>query len=187
VLVVWRRCGDRSSEVACGRAIDEVVAPGTYFVAVDGASPDGFGRFTLNYALRDLAGQATACAAAPMLVDGARIAGTTAGAGDKFATSCASADASGPDRVYKFVLANRSNVHIALTASTFDATIALRRACSDAAAGPGTPELVCESEPDANHRSVIERSLEAGSYWVVVDGQSANDQGPFSLDYKVLR
>jgi hypothetical protein len=186
-LVMWRRCGDRSSEVGCGRAIDEVVGPGTYFVAVDGAAPDTFGRFTLNWTLHDLAGQAAACGTAPTLVDGARVSGTTVGAGDKFATSCASADASGADRVYKFVLASRANVHLALTASTFDATLALRRACSDASAGPGSPELVCESEPDSNHRSVIERSLEAGSYWVIVDGQSANDQGPFSLDYKVVR
>jgi hypothetical protein len=187
VLVVWRRCGDRSSEVACGRAIDEVIGPGTYFVGVDGAAPDTFGRFTLNWTLRDLAGQSTACASAPTLVDGTRVSGTTAGAGDKFATSCSSADASGPDRIFKFVLPNRANVHLALTAATFDATLALRRACADASAGAGTPELVCESEPDANHRSVVERSLEAGSYWVVVDGQSASDQGPFALDYKVLR
>jgi hypothetical protein len=74
-----------------------------------------------------------------------------------------------------------------LAASTFDATMALRRACADASARPAAPELACESEPDANHRSIIERPLEAGSYWVVVDGQSPNDQGPFSLDYKVIR
>src|SRR5580658_2697042 len=159
VLVTWRRCGDRSSEVACGRSLDEVVGPGTYFIAVDGASPDAFGRFTLNWTLHDLAGQATACASAPTLVDGARVSGTTVGAGDKFSMSCSSADASGPDRVYKFVLASRSNVRLSLTASTFDATIALRRACTDASAGPAA-ELVCESEPDsASHRSIIERSL----------------------------
>jgi hypothetical protein len=187
VLVVWRRCGDRASEVACGRTVDEVLAPGTYFVGVDGASPDAFGRFTLNWTVRDLAGQATACASAPPLVDGARVSGTTAGAGDKFATSCASADASGPDRVYRFTLASRATVRLALTSSTFDATLALRRACADASAGAGTAELACESEPDVNHRSVIERPLEAGSYWVIVDGQTANDQGPFSLDFKVTR
>ena len=28
----------------------------------------------------------------------------------------------------------------------------------------------------------LQRSLEAGSYWVVVDGQSPNDQGAFTLD-----
>ena len=29
--------------------------------------------------------------------------------------------------------------------------------------------------------------LEAGSYWVVVDGQSPNDQGPFTLEYHLVR
>ena len=46
ILVVWRRCAERAAEVACGRAVDEVLAPGTYYVAVDGASAEAFGRFT---------------------------------------------------------------------------------------------------------------------------------------------
>jgi hypothetical protein len=29
--------------------------------------------------------------------------------------------------------------------------------------------------------------LEAGTYWVVVDAQSSNDQGEFRLEYDVVR
>jgi hypothetical protein len=189
VLVVWRRCAERASEVACGRAVDEILAPGTYFVAVDGSSPDAFGRFTLGYALRDLTGQSIACGAAPTLGDGRVFAASTAGGADKFVTSCGGADAgsSGPDRVFKFVLAGRATVRVVVTAPGFDAAVALRKACADGGGAAGDVELGCESDSDATHRTAIERTLDAGTYWVVVDGQSPNDQGAFTIEYRVVR
>ncbi len=189
VLVAWKRCADRGSEVACGRAIDEVLAPGTYFVGVDGATPDAFGRFSLAWSLRDLTGQANACASAPPLVAGAQVSSTTAGSSDRFATSCGGGDpgASGPDKVFKFVLPARATVRLSLTASTFDAAMAVRRSCGDGTSPAMSEELACEADADGGHRTVIERAFEAGSYWVVVDGQSPGDQGPFTLDYKVTR
>jgi hypothetical protein len=189
VLVLWRRCGARSAEIACGRTVDEVVTPGTYSLAVDGAAADALGRFTMKWALRDLTGQAAACAAAAALVDGRVVDGTTAGAADRFAPSCAATDtgASGPDRVYKFALQARAQVRLVVTAPAFDAAIALRRACGDGSGAPSTPELGCEAETDGNHRVVLERWLEAGAYWVVVDGRSPSDQGAYTIEYRVLR
>jgi len=188
VIVLSRRCGERSAEAACGRSIDEVLAPGTYFVAADGSSPEAFGRFTLKWGLRDLAGQPTACSKAPVLLNGRTVDGTTVGAGDKFAPSCAANDtgASGPDRVFKFAVAARSQVRLVVTAAAFDAAVELRRACGDGVGGPALPELACETEADGSHRVTLERWLEAGTYWVVVDGRSPNDQGPFTIEYRVL-
>jgi hypothetical protein len=189
VLIVWRRCGDRSTEVACGHDVDEVLTPGTYFVAVDGSSEDAFGRFTLGWSLHDLTAQGGACLSAPTLVDGSTVAATTIGAGDKFAASCAGGDgaATGPDRVYKLVVPKRARVHIALTASAFDAAVALRKACADASGGARAAELVCDADADVGQRTIIDRTLEVGTYWVVVDGQTPNDQGPFALEYRVTR
>jgi hypothetical protein len=189
LLILWRRCGDRSTEVACGREVDEVLPPGTYFVAVDGSSEDAIGRFTLGWSLQDLSAQAGACLGAPALVDGSTVLGTTIGAGDKFAASCAGSDgsASGPDRVYKVVVPRRTRARIALTASSFDAALALRKACADASGGARGAELICEAETDVGQRTVIDRVLEAGTYWVVVDGQTPNDQGPFTLEYRLMR
>jgi hypothetical protein len=34
---------------------------------------------------------------------------------------------------------------------------------------------------------VLERPLEAGDYWVVVDGQTPADRGAFTLRYEVAR
>ena len=189
VLVLWHRCGDRSGELACGRDLDEILAPGSYFIAVDGASEDALGRFTLAWSAQDLTAQTGACLGAPVLVDGATVAGTTAGASDKFAVSCSGGDgtASGPDRVYRIVLSRRGHVHLELSAPSFDAAIALRKACADATGGPRAAELQCEGDSDAGHRTVVDRTLEPGQYWVVVDGQGPTDEGPFSLEYRLLR
>lgn len=183
VLIVSRRCGDAGSEVACGRSVDEVLGPGAYFVAADGASPDALGRFTLQWALHDLGGQAAACASARVLAAGRAIDSTTAGAGDWFAVSCGSSDGpSGADRVFELVLASRRTVRIDVNPA-FDAAVSLRRACGDAPGSP-SPELACETGTDGNRRVVIERALDAGAYWVVVDGQSAAEQGPFTIAYR---
>ncbi|HXN30933.1 MAG TPA: hypothetical protein VN894_03685 [Polyangiaceae bacterium] len=189
VLVAWRRCGDRSTEVACGRDLDEVLAPGSYFVAVDGASADALGRFSLAWSMQDLTAQGGACLSAPALVDGGTVAGTTVGASDKFAVSCAGGDGtgSGPDRVYKVVVPKRAHVRIELAASSFEAAMALRRACADASGGARAAELVCEADSDSGRRAIIDRVLEVGTYWVVVDGQTPNDQGPFTLQYRTVR
>jgi hypothetical protein len=183
LLVLAGRCGDRSTEIACGRSVREVLAPGTYFLAVDGSSPAAFGRFTLKWALRDVVAQGSACATAPVLDPGRSLTGTTAGAGDRFGTLCGQTDpgAGGPDRVFKLTLAHRAAVRLGLT-TTFDAVVAVRTSCAEPLGGP-TPELACESESDANHHITLTRTLEAGTYWVVIDGQSSDDHGPFTLDY----
>jgi hypothetical protein len=187
LIVVWRRCGDRSTEIACGRDVDDVLAPGTYFVAVDGSSEEALGRFTFAFSLHDLTAQGGACQSAPTLVEGKTVSGTTIGAGDKFAVSCASGEASGADRAYRIVLSRRTRVHLSLTAPSFNAAIALRKACADSTGGARAAELVCEADSDVGQRTVIDRTLEAGTYWVVIDGQTPTDQGPFTLDYKVAR
>ena len=185
ILMLWRRCGERGSEIACGRALDEVLVPGTYFIGVDGSTRDALGRFALAWNAQDLAPQTAACATAPLLVANRPLVGTTSGAADHFATSCGGSDvaSSGPDRVYRFTLASRAKVHLELDAATFDAFLALRRSCGDVAGVDAGVQLACGGEMDRARGTHVEATLEAGTYWVVVDGQSPNDQGPFVLKY----
>ena len=189
VLVAWRRCGDRASEVGCGPSLDDVLTPGTYFVAVDGATPESLGRFELGWTLQDLGPQSAACASAPLLTPGRIAGGTTVGAGDRFATSCGAPRdiaPSGPDRVFRFSLAARAKVRLEVTATGFEAMLALRKSCGDAARTSGPVELACNNEADSTKRTSLETTLEAGTYWAVVDGQSPNDQGAFALKYTVI-
>ncbi len=188
LLVAFRHCGDRASEVACGKGIDEVLQPGTYFIAVDGASADALGRFRLAYALQDLSGQAAACASAPLLVAGRPVSTSSVGAGDRFASSCGGvgdSSATGADRVFRFSLASRSIVKLAVVAHEFDATLSIRRTCSDTPGG--APELGCEGDSGENGRRItLERTLEPGTYYAVVDGASPADQGAFTIEYRVV-
>jgi hypothetical protein len=190
LIDVFRRCGDRSTEVACGRSVDEIVAPGSYYVGVDGASPEAFGRFTLQWMIHDLSGQAAVCAQPPLLVAGRSIDATTVGAGDNFDATCAPTSdraRSGPDRVFRLVLTSPATVRLTLKATGFDAVLALRRACADVPAN-ALGALSCEAQSDpSRHTTSIERSLEPGTYWVVVDGASAKDEGAFTLEYRVVR
>ncbi len=184
LLILWRRCSDRSTEIACGPAVSEVVAPGTYFVAVDGAAPDAFGRFSLQWSLRNVTDQDAACARAQSLPPDRPLTSTTVGASDAFDTSCGAngTAAMGPDRVFKLVVARRSTVRIIVKTAGFDASVELRAACADPLAGP-LPELSCDA--NGAGKTTIERTLEAGTYWVVVDGRTASDQGPFTIEYRV--
>jgi hypothetical protein len=185
VLGLSRRCGDPGQEIACGRGLDEVVAPGTYFLAVDGWGADSLGRFVLSWSLQDLAAQAAACASAPLLADRRTASSTTVGSGDLFAVSCSTHDvtAGGADRVFRLAVASRAQVRVTVTAPTFDVAVALRSQCADAAAS-ASAELACNAGVDRSRRVTLERVLERGTYWVVVDGQTP-DQGAFSIDYTV--
>jgi hypothetical protein len=185
VVELWTRCGDRAGELACGRSLDEVVAPGSYYLGVDGASPTAFGRFTLRWASHDIASQAGACAHASALREGQTIVAAL-GSSNDFDAACAPAagrSASGPDRVFFIDVTRPSDVHLTLKSPTFDAALALRRACLDAVDAPPV-EMACNSEADSNHRVRIDRLLEPGRYWVVVDALSPKDQGPVSLELR---
>lgn len=189
VLVAWSRCGDPRSEVACGVGLDEVLAPGTYFIGVEGMTPETFGRFSLVWTAEDLVAQGAACLSVARLVEGHDVQSTTVGAGDRFATECAGRDPSptGADRVFRIDLAARSRVRLVLSAPTFDAALALRKSCTDSVGVSGGAQLACERNSGHGHRAIIDRDLAAGTYWVVVDGQSATDEGPFRLEYAVSK
>ncbi len=194
VLVLTRACGDRSGEVACGATIDQVLAPGTYWLAVDGATPADFGRYSLEARFHDVAAQETACKTAPLLQAGTlEQVGTTDGAGDKFTTSCGGREdtQSNPDKIYRFDLAHRANVSLVLTTPTWDGVLALRRSCVDPATAPAAvaqaAEVRCNNDDNGDtHRAKIDMSLEPGTYYVLVDGHATGNYGPFTLEYRVV-
>ena len=196
VFVLTRACGDRSGELACGAAIDQVLAPGTYWLAVDGATPGDFGRYAFDARLRDVAAQESACKAAPLLRPGTGVNGTTDGAGDKFTTSCGGREdtQSNPDRVYRIELARRAHVSLVLATPTWDGVLVVRRSCLDPMSGSsGTPaagaqaaEVRCNNDDNGDtHRAKIDMTLDPGTYYVLVDGHATGNAGAFSLEYRV--
>jgi hypothetical protein len=191
VFVLSRTCGDKSTEISCGGVLDELLPPGTYSLAVDGATADAFGKFAFDWRVRDVAIKEVACRAAPILGAGQTVNGTTTGQGDKFTTSCGGReDAQGsPDKLYKIVLTARSHVRLVLSTPAWDGVLAIRRACLEP---PGTmgaraAEVACNNDSEDAHHSRIDTSLDAGTYFVHVDGHASGNEGTFSLEYKVLR
>ena len=192
VFVLTKTCGDRAGEVACGGSIDQILAAGTYWLAVDGATPADFGRYSFEARFHDVAAQETACKTAPLLQSGTLTVGTTDGAGDKFTTSCGGREdtQSNPDRIYRLDLPRRTHVSLVLVTPTWDGVIVLRRSCVDPApaAGAQTIELRCNNDDNGDtHRAKIDMTVEAGTYYVLVDGHATGNAGPFTLEYRVIK
>jgi hypothetical protein len=190
-FVLTRSCADRAAELACGARIDEMLAPGVYYLGVDGVTEGDLGRFAFELLARDVSAQENACRAPPRLVDGRTASGTTSGGSDKFTTSCAGRESTqaSADKVYEIVLGARARVRLTLTTPTWDGVLALRKSCMDTAgtAGARAAESACNNDFQDAHHARIETTLEAGTYWVLVDGHQAGNDGAYTLEYRVLK
>ncbi len=191
VFSLMRACADKSSEIACERGIDQVLMPGTYFLTVDGATAAAAGKFSFDWSVRDIAGQETACRGATLLAAGRPVTGTTVGAGDKFNTSCGGArdTQSSGDRVYRLVLSARAHVRVTLATPSWDGVIAIRSTCLDPTGGAGSPrasELACNNDAEDTHHARVDATLEAGTYYVVVDGHASGNEGAYTLEYRLV-
>jgi hypothetical protein len=191
VFVLSRSCADRASEVACERMLDQVLAAGTYYLAVDGDSPDAFGQFSFSFGTRDVTAQEAACRAPSLLLDGQTATGTTAGGADKFTTSCGGREdaQSAPDRIYRIALATRAHVRLTLSTPTWDGVLAVRSSCLEAAGATSARqvELACNNDSDDVHHARVDTTLDPGTYYVLVDGHASGNEGPYSLEYRLLR
>ncbi len=187
VFVLMKNCTEQTAQVGCGTTMDEVVQPGTYYLAVDAKSPGSFGKYRFEVRTGEVGPQENACKAAPELRAGQTVSGTTINAADKFTISCAGPvqSQSCPDRMYKIVLATRMRVKLFLTTPTWDGVLALRRVCMDPPGGPRGAEVACNNDAGDEHHAKIETTLEAGTYFVHVDGHASGNQGPFTLEYSV--
>jgi V8-like Glu-specific endopeptidase len=100
------------------------------------------------------------------------LTGTTATAQDDFAGACVGGDA--PDRVYRFTLTRRTTIDARVTG--YDTGLYLRNGC-----GTGS-ELACNDDatPPGGLGSRIQRALNAGTYYLVVDGYGTS-AGAYTL------
>ena len=106
------------------------------------------------------------------------ISDSTAGAPDTFVSpGCGGSvayQASG-DKVYQFTLKERSHVNVQLKPGSFYNTVlSLRSDCAD----PTRGEIVCVSY----YQKTIDRDLDAGTYYVVVDGYGPKSEGAFTIE-----
>lgn len=186
-----KNCTDRASEVACNHQLEEVLPAGTYWLAVDGTQKGPFGKYAFQLRAKDVSAQEAACKAAPALALGQTVTGTTAGAGDRFTVSCGGrfdAQQSG-DRVFRLALPTRQHVQLNLTTPNHDGVLAVRRACQDPPQMKSVRDMeaACNNDSGNTQHSKIDTTLDAGTYYVVVDGHQGKNEGTFTLEAKALK
>ena len=185
VMLLLRGCAGPKAEVACGKSFDSVLAPGSYFVAVDGESPEGFGAFTFEWSAHDTVAQDAACRSPAALREGETVSGNTAagGATDKFSPSCVNGDSSAggaADLVYKVVVPTRRRVRLRLRATGWSGVLSVRRSCVETTSAAAA-EVECHAADSGD--VPFDATLDAGTYYVVVDGKDASSAGTFTLEY----
>lgn len=158
--------------------LEAIVTPGTYYLIVDGVSATEFGSVRATVAVDDIAAMERTCRQAPQLRPGNSVTGNTANGSDSMHASCAGG-AESNDQLYRLTLRNRSTVRLTLSA-TFDAALYIRRDCLEQ-----STEVACNDDSSDNRHSFIEQTLDAGTYYVVVDGFRTGNNGDFTLDVAV--
>ncbi len=183
-LALQKTCGAPSSELACGTSIEQTLDPGAYWLVVDSADASSFGRYAISYRIQDLAQAEAACASPPRLNPGQMVTATTSGGANRLHVSCAgSADVhDSPDRVYAFTLARRTAVALHLHSPSFPAALAIRRSCTQ-----DVSEVACRTGHLGGSDVIIEKVLDAGTYYAIVDGQDRGSSGDFTLQLRVHR
>lgn len=182
-------CGDTTTELGCAAPaalsagvsteLDETLAAGTYYLVVDGTRADTFGSSSMALRMDDLGALDAACRSAAQIRPGTQIEGDTTGATDRFQATCAGGAAS-PDLVYRLVIRRTSTVRISSEQEEWDGAIYIRSDCADA-----TTERGCNDDAGDNRHSMIETELEAGTYYVFMDGFASGNAGEFTLDVEV--
>lgn len=191
VLTLFKNCADKTSEIACKNQLDEMLNPGTYFLAVDGSEKAPFGHFGLRLRVRDVAAQEAACRTPGTLALGQTVRGTTVGTPDRFNASCGGrveSQTSG-DRVFQLHLATKQHIQLLLSTPNHDGLLVVRKSCLDPAnmKAPREAEAACNNDSPDNRHSKIDTTLEAGTYFVVVDGHQGKNEGDFVLEAKAVK
>lgn len=134
-----------------------------------------------------VAGGPGSCSEPITLELGQTVSGDTTQGGSRLRASCASGEA--PELVYRLRVPRRMLVTLA-SEQEFDGAIYILRNCAPGG-GPSRPrpgvapaqggnEIACNDDDQQVRRSRIVQALDAGEYYVVVDGYG-NDGGAFTL------
>jgi hypothetical protein len=109
------------------------------------------------------------------------VRGNTTGADNTFQAQCA-LNADSPDHVYVLTLPARTTLRIDLETvpgtPRFDTALHVR---SSTCAAGGAGVIACDDDAGSSTNSRIERTFDAGTYYVVVDGFAGNSAGEYEL------
>jgi hypothetical protein len=175
-------CDDNGAGGSPGQAsiVRPVMPAGAYWVILDGAGSGSQGTYVLNVSITPHYEPLNdTCAGAAALDASGTYSGSTATAFDDHAPSCGTG--AGPDTWYTFTLAGRELVYLDVVDGGDWNTVldVVQGACP----APGTP-VGCNDDACGGNRSQWFGPLDAGTYYVVVDGVGATDRGDYTLLYQ---
>ncbi|MFI5307910.1 MAG: hypothetical protein ACHQ53_11180 [Polyangiales bacterium] len=188
-------CDAQDTQLACGDGAMvngriRNLAPGDYYLVLESPSPaNDPASFTVEVDRLPrtvpvaVQGNETCATAYDVPSDGGLFSGDTLGMLDDYQASCGSG-AHSPDAVYHLTLNSRSRVTASLEAS-FD-TVLYRFTGTSADACQSKMEAACNDDgAQGNTNSSLSETLQAGSYYYVVDGFNDNNAGRYLLDIAV--
>jgi hypothetical protein len=176
------RCDDNAAGGGQARITWTGMPAGTYWVILDGAGSGSYGNYVLNVWVSAAPPPANdTCGTAIVMRDSGTFAGTTLGATDDNAASCAPGTG-GRDVWYSFTLGGRELVYLDLVdGNSWNSVLEVRRGSCPA---PATV-AACNDDACGGQRSQWFGPLDSGTtYYVVVDGAGASASGNFSLFFQ---
>ncbi len=159
---------------------------GTYYVIVDGREGGESGDYTLTLETCSYGTVATgngACTDAIAITADGTFSGDNTGLGNDIEPStCASGSIgrAGQDVWFSFTLTGSTAVHLDTVCSEFDTVLYVLQGACD-----GT-EVACDDDSGIGYASSIDVTLDAGTYYVVVDGYYGYSDGQYVLNISGL-
>lgn len=183
LLISPEECDDDDDDAGDGCSATCTVEPG-WVCPTEGqdcVELDGSCTYPFGLVLTDNAGALEASATGS----------TTGGSDDVAAASCDGSSAGGgPDVIYAFTLPDARDVTITATFSAADGIFrVLTAACDPSAAAPGEVGFGdgCANQAGAAGAETITLiGLDAGTYYIAVDGAAAGQEGGFTLDLSAV-
>ncbi len=164
--------------------LDAVLDAGTYWIVIDGAAAADAGNYVLNAAIEQPPAPPPndTCSTAvrlPASDSPLTRTGTTLGAGN-YSAGCAGA--AGPDVWYTFTLPDSALVYLdTLDGESWNSVLDVRSGWCAA-----TRSLACAAGACGTGRSQWVGRLDAGMYYVLVDGRTIADAGDFVLRIQAI-
>jgi hypothetical protein len=188
-LYIRSNCTDPASEIVCNddygdnrhSLLTATLDAGTYYLFADGYAEGEQGTYNIRAQVAALGGSAIpgdACSSAQPLAPG-RIRGSTMPAAADVTGTCAgSQDAA--DVVYSLNVTEASRLRVRMVRSDMRAALYLQSTC-----GAQASEIVCAASEASTPFPMIERVVQPGTYFVVVDGVDQNEFGEFEMDVEL--
>ncbi|MCZ7683287.1 MAG: hypothetical protein M5U28_32605 [Sandaracinaceae bacterium] len=185
-------CDSATSQLVCvtgdpARARLRGLGAGTYYVIAESSSGSGYtlrlDTTTPPSVTVPVTGNEACATAYDIPETGGVFTGDTTSMANDYTTSAASLCGSGAasaDAAFRLTLTARRRVVLSTEGSAYDTVLHVHRdACVSGA------ELYCDDDGGAGATSLLDRVLDAGTYYVIVDGFGAGSRGAYVLDVLV--